>query len=116
MAPDLPALAASLPESEFVGNERIEDFEFDLEELEAVIDAYETVFARGRRQSFAEYTPGEEGGLMARCPALEDMLGAMEASGEEECRQAGIFHTYNRHLARCYPNRSQRQFPSAELI
>lgn len=115
MAPDLPVLAASIQESEFVENERIGGF--DLEQLEAVIDAYEVAFGRSRAQSFVEHTPAVDlDSRMARCPALDDLLEAMDASGEDECRQAGIFRSYTSYLSKAYSARSQRQFPSAELI
>jgi hypothetical protein len=117
MAPDLPVLAASLQESEFVENERIDDLEFDLNSLEAVIDAYEAAFGRNRAQSFVEYRSAvDTDSRFARCPALDDLLEAMDASGEDECRQAGIFRSYTNSLSKAYSARSQRQFPSAELI
>ncbi len=85
---------------------------FSADELEAVIDAYEATYG-SRRATFVS-TASHDHGLVARCPALDDLIGAMDASGEEECCQAGIFRSM-RGRGKRYESRAHRQFPQADL-
>lgn len=90
------------------------------EELDLAIDAFESAFRPSttlggpRRLSSFRSTASLDHGLTARCPALDDLIGAVDASGEEECEAAGIF-ARRRHQRIIEASKGHRQFPCAAL-
>lgn len=91
------------------------------EELDLAIEAFEAAFRPSttlgvaRRSSFFRSTASLDHGLTARCPALDDLIGAVDASGEEECETAGIFAARRRHHHSMEASKGHRQFPCASL-
>jgi alpha-D-ribose 1-methylphosphonate 5-triphosphate diphosphatase PhnM len=88
-------------------------------ELDLAIDAFEAAFRPStattarRRSSMFRSTASLDHGLTARCPALDDLVGAVDASGEEECQLAGVFARRERYFHG--ESKGHRQFPTASL-
>lgn len=92
------------------------------EELDLAIEAFEAAFrpttsatfgTAPRRSNVFRSTASLDHGLTARCPALDDLVGAVDASGEEECHLAGIFTRGKRYFHG--ESKGHRQFPTASL-
>lgn len=87
-------------------------------ELDLTVDAFNMAFrsteaTRERRRSTTFTSAASYDHGLARCPALEDLIGAMDASDEGEFD--GIFQRFRDRCAALKSSPVHRQFPHGDL-